>query len=297
VEYAKYNYIFITDISVNEQVAEKIEYLQYRLRVEGSLGAEFVLLDHHKTAEWLNKYSWAKVTPVKIENLYYNGISQFAGDFDGKVEVKTAGTSMLFDYLYEKMGLFNSMWSGDYAQCSNFVEIVRRWDTWDWFNVFKGEALPKRLNSLVYLIGKERFVNRFSDNASLDFNDGEKLIIEIEEESIKNYIEKVSRNVHRVAHSKYNIGLVFAERYTSELGNAIAAANDDLDFVAIVNIGGGTVSFRGVKDYIDLGEFAKSISLEGGGHPKAAGSRMPKAITNVVVDIINTFYLEGKIKC
>ena len=51
--YEKYNKIFITDISVSEEIAE---------RIEAEAPESFQLLDHHKSALWLNKYNWAKVS-------------------------------------------------------------------------------------------------------------------------------------------------------------------------------------------------------------------------------------------
>lgn len=64
------SYIYITDIRVNEEVAELLD----------KRGGVF-LLDHHPTALELNKYSWCKVI---VE--YLNG-------------VKTSGTKMFYHWL------------------------------------------------------------------------------------------------------------------------------------------------------------------------------------------------------
>lgn len=60
--------LFITDLSINQEIAEK---LNERGRV--------TLLDHHQTATWLNQYSWAKVvnnccgTALLYDHLTSNG--------------------------------------------------------------------------------------------------------------------------------------------------------------------------------------------------------------------------------
>jgi nanoRNase/pAp phosphatase (c-di-AMP/oligoRNAs hydrolase) len=47
--------------------------------------------------------------------------------------------------------------------------------------------------------------------------------------------------------------------------------NPDIDFIAMIDMGTKTVSYRAVKEDIDLGnDIAKLYG--GGGHPKAAGS-------------------------
>jgi oligoribonuclease NrnB/cAMP/cGMP phosphodiesterase (DHH superfamily) len=126
---------------------------------------------------------------------------------------------------------------------------------------------------LLYLIGREKFVKRFSENVSVEFTEGEKLLLEVEEDRIKKYIDKVSKKVIPAKIENYNAGVVFAEQYISELGNAIAEQNPNLDFIAIVNVGGGGISYRRREGIdIDLGQLVKVFG--GGGHPSAAGSSL-----------------------
>ena len=82
-------------------------------------------------------------------------------------------------------------------------------------------------------------------------------------------------------------GVVFADQYTSELGNTLCKLNPDLDFVAIINIGIGVVSFRTIKDDIDLG---KDIAQKfgGGGHPKSAAMHFIADIKNELITRIFT---------
>ncbi|MDK2600547.1 hypothetical protein QO179_23930 [Bacillus stercoris] len=81
---SKWSKIFITDISVNEEVAELIQNIY-----QESFN-HFVLLDHHGTATWLNKYEWALV--------------QETFDRDGNTH-KTSGTSLIIDWFRKQKNM------------------------------------------------------------------------------------------------------------------------------------------------------------------------------------------------
>lgn len=66
-------------------------------------------------------------------------------------------------------------------------------------------------------------------------------------------------------------GVVFADKYISELGNELCKLNRELDYIAIVNMSTRSVSYRTIKDDVDMDMIAKKYG--GGGHPKAAGSK------------------------
>jgi len=237
--YKNFDQIFITDISINEEVAEKIEAV---------IKGKTTLLDHHETAEWLNKYSWAKVNEKE------QGIAQ-------------CGTLMLYQYLSEN----NHLLDADYKlHLNRFAANVRLYDTWEWYK--NKDELPKKLNDLLYFIGRDRFVDRFVENPSIEFTEGEKLLLEVEEERIHSYINQKAEELRKTTlkgnDREYQIGVVFADRYISQVGNQLAENNPDLDFICIFNLP-KSISLRGVKDEIHLGEVAKKFG--GGGHPKASG--------------------------
>jgi oligoribonuclease NrnB/cAMP/cGMP phosphodiesterase (DHH superfamily) len=64
-DFERYEKIFITDLSVNDEVAEKID----------KLNGKFNLIDHHETALWLNKYDWAQVKTKKEDGKKESGTS------------------------------------------------------------------------------------------------------------------------------------------------------------------------------------------------------------------------------
>lgn len=289
-EMYQYDLVLITDISVDEVVADMIDLTVNKTTYYSDVDMmprKLILLDHHATASWLNKYWWASVAPVKaIEPVVTRskGFNEKMGLPQMAETIKTAGTSMLYDYCVS-----NGYLGGFNLEQFKFVEMVRRWDTWDWMNIHGGEETPKTLNSYLYLIGRERFANRFINNPSLDFNSGEKLVLELEAERIKTYIKNSQKGLVKHEVGDYKIGLVFAEQYQSELGNAIANNNPDIDFAVIINMATGSISYRGVKDDINLGEILEPVG--GGGHAKAAGSKLYKEDIGIIVNYLSDVYL------
>ena len=131
---------------------------------------------------------------------------------------------------------------------------------------------------MICFICKEKFIKWALENI-LDFDsfpyflEKDLALLEQKQKDIDSYIsQKNGQLVHFVSDDfEYVYGVVFADRYISELGNRLSEMHPELDYIAMIDIGGGTVSYRTVKDDIDLGgEIAHSFG--GGGHRKAAGS-------------------------
>ena len=231
-----YSKIFITDISVTEEVANDLD----------KIGEKVVLLDHHPTALFLNRYSWAKVEEY----------------FD--IEEKTCATRLLYDY-------FNA--NGN-VYLDTFVEKVRLFDTWLWKEKYNDED-AKYLNDLRYILGKEDFANSLISkikSKSTLFNEFDLKLLAIKQREIDSYVEKKDKDLVVTEIRGYKAGVVIAESNQSELGNRLCEMHPELDLVAMVNQNG--ISYRTVKDNVNVSEIAKYFG--GGGHPKASGSRVPK---------------------
>jgi oligoribonuclease NrnB/cAMP/cGMP phosphodiesterase (DHH superfamily) len=240
-EYKNYDKIYITDISVKEDVANIINNLK---------DVQVKLLDHHPTAQWLNEYDWATV------------------DIERHGE-KTSGTRMLYDELENliKVTKVNK------KSLFEFVEMVRKYDTWLWKEKYN-DILPKQLNDLFYIYGSNRFINNMLYNLKLhspkQFIDDNHLLLELEQEKIDRFIESMNKKIIPYNIAGYTAGIVFTDQYVSELGNRLSTMNPDYDL--IVMIGGDSISYRTTKEDIDCGQIAKLVG--GGGHPKAAGSEI-----------------------
>ncbi|RAU96789.1 DHH family phosphoesterase [Paenibacillus sp. YN15] len=252
---ADYSDVFITDISVNEAVAERLDALDAE--------EECVrLFDHHATEKWLDrKYSWAFVQ---------EHINTFSKEL-------SSGTYAFYRFVccYGFAGICER------PQLSPFVEKVRRYDTWEWKTTY-GDIHAKELNDLFYLIGRDRFIDRFMANPSVDFTESERLLLDIESGRREAYMKRKLREVSVREIAGRKVGVVFAEQYVSELGNRIVEERTDIDCVAMVNPS-LSVSWRGI-DRMDCGQFAQTFG--GGGHKNAAGSPVTGDMRAQIVSVI-----------
>lgn len=259
-EYKNYRCTFITDISVNEEVAELIDKTK---------DLRLVLLDHHPTAEWLNKYDWANVC---VNNCFE----------------KTSGTELLFNFLVSSDGCVED-WNY-FREIHDFVKQVKRYDTWLWKEKYNDDT-PKKLNDLFYILGYDKFYSSLKEN---NFNvkfliHDYSYLLENQQKKIDKYIEKKNKEIIGCPIRDYNVGVVFANQYQSELGNRLSELNPQYDLIAM--IGENTVSYRTTKENINCGKFAKLF--EGGGHPKAAGSEINEEQKNKIIDLLFDKGLEG----
>ncbi len=245
----------ITDIRVSDELAQEIE----------TNFENFYLLDHHPTALYLNKYNWCK---VQIDN--------------NNECVKTSGTELYYYWLIKNKYIEQNI------ILNSFVRIVRDYDTWRWSKVGEGGLICKKINDLLYIYGRENFIdwclNRINEKVFPALSETDKLLLEVKQDEINRYVEEKSKNVMITIFGDKVCGIIFAERYISELGNKICKAYPDIDFVAIINMGNQTVSYRTIKDNIDLGKDVASL-FGGGGHPKAAGSQF-----DISVDVLETVF-------
>lgn len=248
---AECNYCHITDISINEELAYKIN----------NSDKAFQLLDHHATALGLNKFSWCN---VKVENE------------DG---IKTSGTEMYYHHLMHN-GFLNEA-----DVLNRFSELVRNYDTWRWATLGDDGIICKQVNDLLYIYGRDRFIDWcvaelcFDTFPKLEYSD--KLVLEIEQNNIDNYVKKKNEQMFILKLCDRVCGVVFAEKYFSELGNRLCQMHPEIDFVAMIDIN-GTVSYRTIKDDVNLGKDIVAM-FGGGGHAKAAGSRFSKDIQLKIV--------------
>lgn len=233
-EYADYDKTYITDISVSREIAEKINQCKKTFR----------LLDHHKTADFLNTYEWATVI---VQN---------------KDDIKECGTSLLYQELYKE-----EAYNGN--ELGNFVEMVRQYDTWEWKQA--QNDLPKKLNDIFGIIGYKDFIDYYSNNyyKSIEefanmFPDKFMELLKYKRREIDLVIDEKLKKVK--IKGDYAISLCDRKDLTSELGSKILDQFENINYVMLVYDGG--VALRSVSDF-DVSEIAKQYG--GGGHKNAAG--------------------------
>ena len=252
----EYDKLFITDISVKKELADALN----------NVSDKVILLDHHKTALWLNEYPFALVQ-VEDESI-------------GKM----CGAYLFYEYLKKNHEEFN-----DTLALKLFVKYVRMYDTWEWKEKYDN-IIPKRLNDLMYMDGPNEFIDkmiyRLGNNLAI-FDDTDLMKLQIEQTYINSYIAQKNETliVNDSLFPEHIVGIVFADKYISELGNKLCELHPELDFAVLINMSTLTVSYRTVKDDLDLSVIAKGYG--GGGHPKASGSRFDASIVN---DMLNNIF-------
>ena len=246
----KYEDIYITDLSVNKEIANKIINSKYK--------DKFKLFDHHASADWLNEYEFAIVKQ----------------DINGFME---CGTTLFYKYLVNNYD--DSILKSDCV--ITYVELVRECDTWQ-FTELKNDA--DNVNNLLGFYGNEEFIDTFTEKLinqkNFYFDKSELKIITILNRNKQLYLESLKDKVIIKKVDNYNIGIVFAELYRSSLGNYLAKLyQSKVDFIAIINMN-RHISFRGIKD-IEINKFAEKFG--GGGHPKACAMPLPDNIKDIII--------------
>lgn len=262
----KYDMVYITDISISDELAFHI-YASYPVE------KNWRLFDHHATALGLNKYDWCDVKVTLPVKKSANDHSAFVDD------VKTSGTELFYEYLCSA-GYFNYL-TRLKLNVIRFVEIVRDYDTWRWKDVLGADGVVcKQINDLFYIYGRDKFIawaiGRIHDILGRpfpSFDAIDELLLSQKQKDIDIYVEQKTRQLGVMIDDFDNeYGVVFAERYFSELGNRLCELHPELAYIVMVDICDGKISYRTIRDDIDLGgEIAHALG--GGGHRKAAGSK------------------------
>lgn len=252
--FEKYDQIFITDLGITKECADKIIKSKYK--------DKFSLFDHHESHYYLNEFEFCKVSEE------VNGF-------------KECGTTIFYNYLVDTYN--NSILTK--PSVINFVELVRENDTWQ-FTEFKEDSM--NLNALFSFYGRETYIDTYTNflnkNDSFYFTEMELVILKSLNNEKQNYLESMKDKVLFRNINGYNIGIVFAEKYKSELGHYIAETyKDTIDFVCIINLT-RHISLRGIKEDKPVNKFAEIYG--GGGHPLASAMPYPNDLKDKIIDYI-----------
>ena len=157
----------------------------------------------------------------------------------------------------------------------------------------KNDLFAKELGNLFDLYGKDMYIEemyqKLRKSHKFKWNKFESKILQVEKNTIERYLEKKNNELYKIEYEKYKIGVVFSERYRSELGNYLSVSHQELDLIIMINMSGG-MSLRTSKD-IDISELAKK--LNGGGHKQACGAPID---SEVKIDVIKNLFKDCKIK-
>ncbi|WP_163530970.1 DHH family phosphoesterase [Halobacillus ihumii] len=198
-------------------------------RIVDNYEGDKILLDHHGTNEWLGeKYSWAII------------------------DEQESGTLLVYHYLNVP------------SKYEEFAIMVDDYDRW-----IHANPDSKQLNRLFFVMGINRFEERCLERLRpTEFDDVDKLLLEIEEENLERHIERAGK--YMTTHPMFGdkqIGVLFADRYQSETGHELLN-QFDVEVVAMIDPNTKKVSLRSNPKF-DVGSVAKRLG--GGGHKNAAG--------------------------
>lgn len=229
-----YNSVIITDISVSPEVADRLE----------SLGLNLLLLDHHATASNIADRSWCTVNDT----------------------VDWCGTNLTYQYFRQQYPDNQRL-----HNLERFVEEVHQYDNWLW--VDNNDELANHLHLLLDILGKERFIDRFVGDPSVELTSDEKVLLMLELDKIRNYVFSRRMSSFKsdltIENQVVKCVVTYAERYINDVAHDLLANNLDCD-VAIVIMFPYTMSFRTRKNSpIDLTTI--TVPLGGGGHPASGG--------------------------
>lgn len=250
----KYNKIYIVDLGVNKECAEEINNSIYK--------DKFRILDHHESNIFLNDYDFASVV-VDV-----NGF-------------KECGTTLFYNYLVDNYK--NPILSK--KSVINFVELVREKDTWQ-FTELEDDA--HNLSSLFSFYGEDEYINLYTNflknNDEFYFNSNELIILKSLNREREEYLEDKKDKVIFRKVNGYNVGIVFAERHRSTLGNYLARIyKNEADIICIINLN-QHISIRGIKENMPANKFAELYG--GGGHLLSAGMPYKEGIKEKIIDLV-----------
>lgn len=262
----KYDAVFITDISCSKETAGTINNHYNRKMI--------YLLDHHKSAEWLNEYDWAFVCSDHIKG-------SFLDKFYGKELEKSSATSITYDFL--KLFGFTKYIKNP-ALAEEFAFMVSSYDTWDWVNVFEKEQRFMDLNTIFWLYQPEVFdkiyTQKLSDENAEIIDKRERFSLMLEKNRIKQYIDSKKESfrwaVLQLENGSYNVIYCYADNHLSELFEEMKTSFQNGD-IAIINTG-TKLSFRSIKAEINVEKIARTLG--GGGHINASGAYISVEIQN-----------------
>ncbi len=244
-----YNYdkIFVTDLWLEEPTLSKVAK-------DEQLNDKFFVFDHHKSALEgnFNKYPF---TTIRISN--EQGLC--------------SGTSLFYEYL-----VTNSFIDSTIRKIKDFSELTRKYDTWEWKTKYNNE-MPHELTLLFDSVGCDGYIKLMFEklrnlaNRDFQFNELERMLIDNKINQVQEKLSNYARKVYYREILGLKAGIVFIDyEYRNDLAEYFRQHNFDMDFAMLIALDYGTISYRNVKDNVNVRLIAEAMG--GKGHDKAASS-------------------------
>lgn len=258
-----YDKVFVTDLWLEEPMLSKVAN-------DEKLKNKFFVFDHHKTALESNSNNYP-FTTIRISDEH--GLC--------------SGTSLFYEYLVNN-GLIDS----NIHKIGEFSELTRRYDTWEWKTKYNDET-SHELSLLFDSVGCDGYIKLMFEKLSnpvdekFQFSKLERMLIDNKinqiQEKLSNYAQKV--NYKEVLGLK--AGIVFIDyEYRNDLAEYFRQHNFDMDFAMLIALDYGTISYRSVRDDVNVRLIAEAMG--GKGHDKAASSPISESQKKKLIKTLTT---------
>lgn len=216
---------------------------------------DVTIADHHEKTAWLKEYESPNV-------LHDEG---------------RCGTLLVHDWINAQGLVLTAedrvLGPADAEWFAKTVDVYDRW-------VLESDLRPRseKLNRLRWFLGIERFVEEFAKDWYADKTQAHTYIDaclrEQEERAVTDIVARhlVDENIY-MDREKRRFLFLPVSKYASQVGNAILEDDESIDYVVMLNVAYGSLSFRARRGGVNTSQIAERFG--GGGHPAAAGCAMP----------------------
>ena len=256
----EYEKIFITDLCLGEENLKQIDE-------DEKLKGKFQIIDHHKTYED-EKYTRFSFVQVKLKNDH--GLC--------------CATSLFYEYLLNNNYLVRN------DAIDEFVELTRQHDTWEWKNIYNNEK-SRELAILFDAIGINGYIKfiyeKLLKEQTFEYNEIERMLIDNKKIEISEAVEEYLDKIYYKNILDLKAGIIFINyEYRNELAEYLRENKYDIDFVMMISLDRGVVSYRSTKDGVSVRKVAEYFG--GKGHDKAATNPITSKSKEAILEILTT---------
>ena len=256
----EYEKIFITDLCLGEENLKQIDE-------DEKLKGKFQIIDHHKTYED-EKYTRFSFVQVKLKNDH--GLC--------------CATSLFYEYLLNNNYLVRN------DAIDEFVELTRQHDTWEWKNIYNNEK-SRELAILFDAIGINGYIKfiyeKLLKEQTFEYNEIERMLIDNKKIEISEAVEEYLDKIYYKNILDLKAGIIFINyEYRNELAEYLRENKYDIDFVMMISLDRGVVSYRSTKDGVSVRKVAEYFG--GKGHNKAATNPITSKSKEAILEILTT---------
>ena len=256
----EYDKIFITDLCLGEENLKQIDE-------DEKLKDKFQIIDHHKTYED-EKYTRFSFVQVKLKNDH--GLC--------------CATSLFYEYLLNNNYLVRN------DAIDEFVELTRQHDTWEWKNIYNNEK-SRELAILFDAIGINGYIKfiyeKLLKEQTFEYSEIERMLIDNKKIEISEAVEEYLDKIYYKNILDLKAGIIFINyEYRNELAEYLRENKYDIDFVMMISLDRGVVSYRSTKDGVSVRKVAEYFG--GKGHDKAATNPITSKNKEAILEILTT---------